>query len=272
MSSRHSLSTSRAAFTSPLSFASSQSLQLRRLLPRRKQAAPRHRAPRSRIGRDRSARRWHGLLVSFVETCSTADTHGERATKTLNGPIQRGAVLGLRLKLCCHNKNVMSNHKVSFDLLLGLSAASSSFGRTARLNQFVQLLKTFLQISHESENFIWLHLRLLEGYRFRALENNCKRIVRRKTSEKPWWQLVLPGLPTCNCSRHSAPKVGDLPIHSSLSWTQTEDFEELSWSLDWLSPWCHYSLESMLAWSDALSWVYHWVQQQLCSWNESLCH
>ena len=26
----------------------------------------------------------------------------------------------------------------------------------------------------------------------------------------------------------------------------------------------------MLSWSDALSWVYHWFQSQLCSWNESL--
>jgi len=101
---------------------------------------------------------------------------------TLNGPIQQGA-LGLRSKLCYPNKNAISHLKVSFDVLLRRSAASSSFGSTTGLNLFVQLLKTFFQISHESENFIWLHLRLLEGNRISALENKCKRIVRRKTSE-----------------------------------------------------------------------------------------
>ena len=68
--------------------------------------------------------------------------------------------LGLRSKLCCPNKNVISHLKVRFDMLLRLSAASS--GSTTRLNLLVQLLKIFLQISHEGENFIWLHLRLLE--------------------------------------------------------------------------------------------------------------
>jgi len=97
--------------------------------------------------------------------------------------------LALRSKLCCLNKNLISHLKVSFDVLLRLSAASSSFGSTARLNLLVQLLKTFLQISHESENFICLHLRLLEGNRISALENNCKRIVCRKASENCDWSL-----------------------------------------------------------------------------------
>jgi len=120
------------------------------------------------MGRDRSARRSHPLR----ESCHDSEWSNPARSS-----------LGLRSKLCCPNKNVISHLKVSFDVLLRLSAASSSFSSTARLNLLVQLLKTFLQISHESENFIWLHLRLLEGNRIRALENNCKRIVRKKTCE-----------------------------------------------------------------------------------------
>ena len=97
------------------------------------------------MGRDRSSRPWHGLLVSSWSKYAQLRTPTERELHDSEWSNPARISLGLRYKLCCSSKNVISHLKVSFDVLLRLFAASSSFGSTARLNLLVQLLKSIFR-------------------------------------------------------------------------------------------------------------------------------